>query len=298
MNRINLIVVFICLALISSGCSQFQAVFNKEGRASPHALTKGPQTKKTVSQKIKNKDATIEKKDHKKTKPPKEQKKIKKQKQPAPLQIQGDGRQPIVTKKGTYYFVVKGDTISLISEKYKISRDHLAQINDLYNSDLVAGRRIFIPNRKTKKDFLSVTDIIRAKKIERERSLRSIKFIWPLKEYVITSGFGWRRGRPHEALDLSAKRGTPVFAATDGVVIFAERYAGYGNLLVLKHAKNYFTAYAHLHTMQTEVGKKVKKGEQIATVGNTGRSSGPHLHFEIHKKTQAIDPLKLLPKKK
>ncbi|MBU0506455.1 M23 family metallopeptidase, partial [bacterium] len=146
--------------------------------------------------------------------------------------------------------------------------------------------------------YMSVTRFLRERKIATDRSQRPVTLDWPLKEFVLTSKFGMRHGRPHDGIDMSAPSGTPVLAAAEGQVLFAKRFSGYGNLVVLKHAGNYFTAYSHNSRMYVTPGKVVKKGEKIAAVGRTGRASGNHLHFEVHKGVDAINPLKVLPKKK
>mgnify|MGYP001583466374 CR=1 FL=1 len=137
--------------------------------------------------------------------------------------------------------------------------------------------------------------MIKESKLEKDRSKGTVKFTYPLKDSVLTSRFGMRRGRLHSGLDLAAKVGTPIYAVADGRVIFAKRFAGYGNLIVLKHDKNYFSAYAHASNLMVSQGGKVRQGQQIGAVGMTGRSTGPHLHFEIHKGVTAIDPATVLP---
>jgi len=122
------------------------------------------------------------------------------------------------------------------------------------------------------------------------------EFIWPVAGGVLTSRFGVRRGRTHDGIDISARRGTPVKAAADGKVVYAGRMSGYGNLIVIKHGRNFFTAYAHAEKNKVSKGDKVKQGEVIATVGRSGRASGPHCHFEIREKTVARNPLYFLPK--
>lgn len=116
-------------------------------------------------------------------------------------------------------------------------------------------------------------------------------------KYKITSEFGWRT-HPitkkmdfHNGIDLAAKEGTPIFAALDGVVDaiwFSERG---GWSLRLKHDKEIETGYAHLKERpQLKIGQIVKKGEKIAEVGNTGKSTGPHLHFTVKQKNEFKDP--------
>jgi len=206
-------------------------------------------------------------------------------------------RDPIETKKGVYYFVANGDTLAKIARQFGINQDDLAQINNLYDSKMDVGRRLFIPQKRLMRNYLSVTHILKETKLAQQRNSGDLEMIWPVKEFHLTSGFGMRRGRPHDGLDLSAKIGTPILAAAEGKIIFEKKFAGYGNLIVIKHAKNFFTAYAHCHKTNVTVGKTVKQGQQIGSVGRTGRASGPHLHFEIHKGVEAVDPVLYLPKK-
>lgn len=126
-------------------------------------------------------------------------------------------------------------------------------------------------------------------------TVSSPQFIWPLEKCVYMSGFGIRRGRRHDGIDLAAKSGTPIHAAADGEVVFAKRMRGYGRLVLVKHRNNYFTAYAHNRANLVKKGNKVKQGQVIAKVGRTGRATGNHLHFEIRKGQMAKDPLHYLP---
>lgn len=205
-------------------------------------------------------------------------------------------RAPIKTKKGVYYFVAPGDTLGGIAGRQHIKQEELADINDLLESKLVIGRRLFIPAQGLRKKYVMVSNIV-GEKGTKKRGGKRLTFDWPVKKFVLTSGFGSRRGRPHDGIDLSAKRGTPIFAAEDGKVIYAKRFSSYGNLIVIKHGGNYFTAYAHTDTVFVHKDGSVKKGQKIATIGRTGRSSGPHLHFETYRGTMAIDPITVLPKR-
>ena len=123
-------------------------------------------------------------------------------------------------------------------------------------------------------------------------------YIWPAKG-ILTSGYGWRWGRLHKGIDIAAPVGTPIFAAASGKVVSAGwNSGGYGNLVKLQHIDGSITLYAHNHRILVNSGQKVTQGEQIAEMGNTGFSTGSHLHFEIHSKNkQVIDPLALLNRK-
>ncbi|MEN8216174.1 MAG: M23 family metallopeptidase [Pseudomonadota bacterium] len=117
---------------------------------------------------------------------------------------------------------------------------------------------------------------------------------WPLKQGRVSSKFGWRRRRMHKGIDIAAKKGTPIFAVEDGVVVRSKYVRGYGRLVELKHSNMYSTRYSHNSKNLVKAGQKVRKGQMIALVGSTGRSSGPHLHFEIRQNSVAINPIKYL----
>lgn len=117
-----------------------------------------------------------------------------------------------------------------------------------------------------------------------------------------TSGFGWRedpirrRAKFHTGADVRAKPGTPVLAAGDGIVTFAGRRGGYGNVIYVDHGGGVITRYAHLRRIETVEGATVTAGARIGQVGSTGRTTGPHLHFEVRIGETRIDPLVALPK--
>ncbi|MEO1341688.1 MAG: M23 family metallopeptidase, partial [Cyanobacteria bacterium J06635_13] len=122
-------------------------------------------------------------------------------------------------------------------------------------------------------------------------------YIWPAQG-VLTSHYGWRWGRIHQGIDIAAPIGTPIVAAAAGEVIGVGWYGGYGNLIKLEHLDGSVTYYAHNHRNLVTHGQKVEQGEQIAEMGNTGNSTGPHLHFEIRlSNKEVIDPLVLLDKR-
>ena len=121
-------------------------------------------------------------------------------------------------------------------------------------------------------------------------------YIWPAKG-IFTSGYGWRWGRMHRGVDIAGPIGTPILAAAPGEVVFAGwNSGGYGKLVKLKHPDESITFYAHNNRILVQKGQEVDQGEQIAAMGNTGRSTGPHLHFEIRPRGKgAVDPLAHLP---
>lgn len=132
----------------------------------------------------------------------------------------------------------------------------------------------------------------------------SLPTIWPTRGWI-TSGFGairpgYRRSsgglhrRFHEGIDIAAPRGTPVMASGDGLVTFSGYRSGYGKMVILDHGYGISTAYAHCSTIFVEEGKRVSRGMIIASVGNTGRSTGPHLHYEIRVDGVPTNPLQYI----
>ena len=115
-------------------------------------------------------------------------------------------------------------------------------------------------------------------------------FVWPVHG-VLTSYYGWRWGRMHEGIDLAVPNGTPVVSAAAGTVIVAGWMGGYGNLVVVDHGGGISTAYAHNTSVTVGPGTQVAQGQLIAYSGNTGHSTGPHLHFEVRVNGAAVDPL-------
>ena len=113
-------------------------------------------------------------------------------------------------------------------------------------------------------------------------------FIWPVSG-VVTSGFGWRWGRMHQGIDISAPCGTQIRAAASGTVIVSGYSGGYGNLTVLDHGNGLATAYAHQSAIYA--GGSVSQGQVIGAVGTTGSSTGCHLHFEVRVNGSAVDPM-------
>ena len=133
------------------------------------------------------------------------------------------------------------------------------------------------------------------------RSARKALMKTPINGARLSSRFGKRRHpilgytKFHRGVDFAAPIGTPIYAAGDGVVIFAGRKGGYGNYIKIRHNSQYSTAYAHLQGFKRNIkrGKKVKQGQVIGFVGSTGRSTGPHLHYEILVNEEQINPLRI-----
>ncbi len=126
---------------------------------------------------------------------------------------------------------------------------------------------------------------------QREARLERPLFVFPAKG-VWTSGFGYRWGVLHGGIDIANAIGTPIFAAADGVVIDCGPTAGFGMWVKLRHDDGTVTLYGHVNTTTVDIGQRVMAGDQIATMGNRGNSTGPHLHFEVLLNgTDRVDPV-------
>ena len=121
-------------------------------------------------------------------------------------------------------------------------------------------------------------------------------YMWPAQG-ILTSGYGWRWGRMHQGVDIAGPVGTPIFAAAPGFVVRSGwNSGGYGNVVDIRHPDGSLTRYAHNSRLLVEEGQEVQQGQQIAEMGSTGYSTGPHLHFEIHLPDQgAVNPMAYLP---
>ncbi len=125
--------------------------------------------------------------------------------------------------------------------------------------------------------------------------------VWPVLGEV-TDSYGVRRNpfgggsaEFHDGLDIATAWGTPVVAAGDGVVSFAGTKSGYGNVVILDHGRGLSTVYGHLSRVEAEVGREVRRGEPLGRVGSTGRSTGPHLHYEVRMNDTPVSPSSYLP---
>ncbi len=170
------------------------------------------------------------------------------------------------------------------------------------NSDLIVNtnKRLNTIVKQLAVQSKSLDEIIKLSN-EKQKLLAAIPAIQPVKNEDLkrmASGFGYRSDpftkirKFHAGMDFSAKSGTPIFATGDGVVVRADAGAtGYGNHIVIKHGYGYETLYAHLSKYNVRKGSAVKRGDVIGFVGSTGRSEAPHLHYEVKKDNQVINPI-------
>jgi len=191
----------------------------------------------------------------------------------------------------------KGDSFEILYEKkYNPTGKYIKNGDILFASLNLRGQKINLYRYVDNKGFEDYYD-------ENGASIRKSLDKKPLakRNARISSPYGWRRHpifgtmRKHWGVDYAAPRGTRVYAAGDGIVKVKKRKGAYGNYLRIRHNSNYSTAYAHLKGWAKGVypGKRVKKGDVVAYVGNTGRSTGPHLHYEVIHNGKRINPRKI-----
>lgn len=196
-----------------------------------------------------------------------------------------------LVKNGLLHRVKSGQTVTDISQTYRVSVAEIVAANDLAERRYIyAGEELFIPG---------ASDSPAWRRFQLAGGKRAF-FSWPLNG-PLTSAFGPRRHpithRPdfHEGIDLEVPEGTEVYAARSGRVVFAGRRGGYGLTVILQHDHGYRTVYAHLSELFVYRGQFIEGGQRLALSGNTGNSSGPHLHFEILQYGRPLNPLALLP---
>lgn len=188
---------------------------------------------------------------------------------------------------GHYIQIKNGQTLESLSKSYKVPLWELKAANR--GRSIASGSWVFVP---LKRGILGKTKSF----YDPKAYLESGDFSWPVPSSTrVSSHFGARWGKDHEGIDIPARRGASIVSMADGVVVYAgNRMGGYGNITVISHHGGIFSVYAHAKKNFTRKGQKVHKGQVIAEVGTTGRSTGPHLHFEVRHNSEAIDPLKFL----
>lgn len=189
----------------------------------------------------------------------------------------------ILPISGVAYTIKSGDTVSEIAEKFNISQRELSEFNDLQDGKLVIGQRIIIPGGtlgSANTNNTGQTSVVKnvPKSSTKETSVGFLSR--PMKGGIKTQGI-----HGHNGIDIAGPIGTPILAAREGVVTLVRGGSawngGYGNYVVITHDNGVKTLYAHMNSITVGQGQKVVRGQQVGTLGNTGRSTGPHLHFEV-----------------
>lgn len=201
---------------------------------------------------------------------------------------------PATTQSGKRYHLLKrGETLYKVARRYGVSVASLKKINKIRDErDVKIGTRIYLPkNKGAKKGSKSW----RKPKASAYAPRTRVRFIWPIKKVSVSSRFGIRSNKKHDGIDLRAPKGTPIYAAARGKILFSGKGpSGYGKMIIIKHDKRTISIYAHNHRNLVREGEFVKRGRKIATVGRTGRATGYHLHFEIRVNRKPVNPEKYL----
>jgi murein DD-endopeptidase MepM/ murein hydrolase activator NlpD len=227
---------------------------------------------------------------------------------------------------GVLHTVERGQTLWRIARTYGLTLQQLAEVNDLPDPTLLrVGMRVWVPGAKelrrvepasvasaskeSSKPAVGVTpkappgaSAVRhepehagdVEAGEPKVALEPGRLLWPVKG-ILTSRFGVRDGSMHDGIDVAAPKGTPIVAADDGEVLWTGVQRGYGNLVILKHFDGLVTLYAHNDAQLVLAGDRVRRGQEIARVGETGRATGPHVHFEVRRERMPRNPLFFLP---
>jgi LysM repeat protein len=212
---------------------------------------------------------------------------------------------------GTLAKIQKGDSLAAFLKRHGVTQEQLKTWNPgLDVSGLTVGRELQIAQASSGQSLLAVRPLRSGGAAWPEQTLLPIAdqpdhlkppivgYQWPTKG-VFTSGYGWRWGRMHKGIDIANNTGTPVLAARDGIVSFSGWSGAYGYLVEIAHSDGESTRYAHNSRLLVKKGQVVPRGARISLMGSTGRSTGPHLHFEIRRAGgAALNPLVKLPARK
>jgi len=188
---------------------------------------------------------------------------------------------------GIPYQVKRGDSLLKISAAHNVPLEVILDVNDIKSDNIKLGETIFIPGA-------------RMNDVDLRLSLGDL-FMYPLQSRYITSGYGMRKDPKtgvlqfHAGIDFRGKTGTTIMASLDGVVSIVGENWLYGKYIIISHSNGYKTLYGHMNSYSVKQGDRVARGRKIGEVGNTGYSTGPHLHFGIYdKNNKLVNPLELL----
>jgi murein DD-endopeptidase MepM/ murein hydrolase activator NlpD len=199
---------------------------------------------------------------------------------------------------GVVHKVKSGETIWTIAKRYGVSRDEIVKANALTEPDKLAlNQALVVPGGKPiVSNSAPVQLASRGATTAREQAAASgssTAFRWPLTGRI-SSKYGSRWGSTHHGIDIAVPVGTSVRAAASGKVTFSGTQSGYGKIIIIDHGNGVSTRYAHNSKLLVGVGDRIDAGDRIALSGNTGKSTGPHLHFEIRMNGRSVNPLNYL----
>lgn len=195
----------------------------------------------------------------------------------------------ILPVSGVLHAVASGDSVNDLALAYGVAAEKIVEFNGISDPDmLVVGQKLVVPEGKIQVGRASPS----SRGARPSSGGASGSFRWPaggnITQYFGQSG--------HSGIDIAGQHGSPIYAADAGVVTTALKLNyDYGWYLVIDHGNGYRTLYAHMSAFHVDYGERVGKGERIGSVGSTGLSTGPHLHFEVFQNGVRVNPLKFLP---
>jgi len=191
----------------------------------------------------------------------------------------------IPNQSGIVYPAHAGDTVASIAEKYEISVDRIIESNGLLSEELSSPLTLFLPDARLPNAVL--------------REISGDLFHWPVRGYI-TSWYSWRRdpftGKNsfHSGIDIGVPMRTSIAASMEGTVSETGYSAIMGNYVIMKHAGGWKTLYAHMDSISVKSGQYVSRGGRLGYSGNTGYSTGPHVHFSVYKNGKSVNPANVL----
>ncbi|MBE0449332.1 MAG: peptidoglycan DD-metalloendopeptidase family protein [Clostridia bacterium] len=205
----------------------------------------------------------------------------------------------IIEQKKVELEIIKDDLLALFKNKITKQNELNVALNNLiaYKKELINDEVALVEMEDALLDEANkLTEII--KNLELAATYVGGEMMWPVPgHYMITSPFGNRlhpiskQYKMHTGIDIAGPRGTPIVAAQTGTVVYANWFGSYGKAIIIDHGGGYTTLYAHNDSINVSVGSVVKKGDNIALLGSTGYSTGPHLHFEVRMNGEYVEPL-------
>ena len=193
----------------------------------------------------------------------------------------------ILPTDGITYRVGRGDTVAKIATRYKVSAENILTYNKVASSALTVGQTIVIPGGRPPAAPVTVARTSTIAPISSPTS-STTRLLWPTDAKRISQYYTWRHG----GIDIAGPSGTAIYAAEEGIVEVAGwNRGGYGYYIIIDHGGGLKTLYAHSSKLHVAAGDRVERGQHIANVGSTGRSTGPHLHFEVRIRGGRTNPL-------
>lgn len=214
----------------------------------------------------------------------------------------GIGLKLMIRRNEVVHTVKNGETLEQIARQYQVEKREIIRRNPLLKvlpDHLYVGQLVYVPLPKNEPMLAANPQLRKQMAQAASRSANRVQLMnWPVEGATITSTFGMRWGKMHKGVDLwkESKGNTPIQAARDGVVVEAgANRSGYGYMVVLDHGDGLQTFYAHMRKIVVHVGEQVESGQLLGYMGNTGDSTGYHLHFEVRQNDVPINPLRYLP---